>query len=408
MSRLVRVAGLLALGARGLLQAHAVYSLGLVFAGWAVDRRRTRPVLTAEPGLRIAALLVAHDEEQVIGGAVTRLCAQDYDREHYEVVVIADNCSDRTAEWARAAGATVIERHSGGARGKSAALGFGIDWVLRQGRFDAVAVFDADNHADPACLGKLAARLASGERIVQGFVDAKNPGAGWVPALSALGFWAMAALQQAPRERLGLSAPLMGTGWAAEIELCREELAALDSVTDDLELVARLALLGVRVAYEPAARVRDEKPDTLAQALRQRERWMRGRWAVVEEYVPRLLAAAFGRDGDRDLGERMRAFDACIQLAAPSVLFSGAALGAVAGVEFLRLRPARATLSLSLALLTFAAPLPELVAHRPPRRVWALYPLQPLYLLLSVPLSAAGFVRRGAATWRRTEHGASP
>ena len=53
-----------------------------------------------------------------------------------------------------------------------------------------------------------------------------NPTASWVATASALGFWAIAAVQQEPRERLGLSAPLMGTGWAAEIELCRSELAA--------------------------------------------------------------------------------------------------------------------------------------------------------------------------------------
>jgi hypothetical protein len=319
---------------------------------------------------------------------------------------VADNCSDRTVELARAAGATVLERRSGGARGKPAAVGFGVDWVVRQGRFDAVAVFDADNHAEPGCVRALARRLESGERIVQGFVDAKNPGASWVAAQSALGFWAMAALQQEPRERLGLSAPLMGTGWAAEIELCRRELAAVDSVTDDLELVARLALLGVRVAYEPEARVHDEKPHTLGQALRQRERWMRGRWSVVEEYAPRLVAAALGLDRERGAAERARAFDACVQLAAPSVLFTGAALGAVAGAELLLLRRARPLLSLVLSALTFAAPLPRLVAQGVPRAVLLLYPVQPLYLLLSVPLSAAGFLRRGAATWQRTQHGA--
>ena len=93
--------------------------------------------------------MVAHDEERVIGRAVESLRAQDYPREQLEVVVIADNCGDRTAERAAAAGATVIERRSGGARGKAQALAFGIDWVLRADRFDAVAVFDADNHADP-------------------------------------------------------------------------------------------------------------------------------------------------------------------------------------------------------------------------------------------------------------------
>jgi cellulose synthase/poly-beta-1,6-N-acetylglucosamine synthase-like glycosyltransferase len=412
--------GVLALGGKALLHAHALYSLGLVACGWVRSlERRSAPEASAAPEggeLRIAALVVAHDEERVIAAAVESLRGQDYPADRLEVVVIADNCGDRTAERADAAGATVIERTSGGARGKAQALAFGIDWVLRADRFDAVAVFDADNRADPDFIARLARRLAGGERIVQGFVDAMNPTASWVATASALGFWAIAAVQQEPRERLGLSAPLMGTGWAAEVELCKSELSAVDSVTDDLELVARLALLGVRVAYEPLARVRDEKPAVLSQALKQRERWMRGRWSVVERYLPRLLGAALGAGPERSPAVRARAFDACVQLAAPSLLFTSVALGTLAGTELLLARSlpraARMLLwaipppiSLAISALAFAAPAPRLLQYRVPLAAWAVYPLQPLYLLLSVPLSAAGFLRRGAPTWRRTEHG---
>jgi cellulose synthase/poly-beta-1,6-N-acetylglucosamine synthase-like glycosyltransferase len=413
--------GLLTFGGKSLLHAHALYSLGLLAGGFIYARVRDPGVASAtpasEPGLRIAALVVAHDEERVISGAVESLRAQVYPRELLEVVVIADNCADRTVERAAAAGATVIERRNGAAQGKAQALAFGIDWVLRAGRFDAVAVFDADNCADPDLILRLARRLAGGERIVQAFVDAMNPTASWVATASALGFWAIASVQQEPRERLGLSAPLMGTGWAAEIELCRSELAEVESVTDDLELVARLALRGVRVAYEPLARVRDEKPRDLAQAVKQRERWMRGRWAVVERYVPQLLRVALQGGPDRSMAVRLRAFDACIQLATPSLLFTSVALGTIAGAElvFLRSLP-RATrmlgaavsprLSLVLSALAFAAPAPRLFDYRVPKAVWAIYPLQPFYLLLSVPLSVMGFLRRRGRTWRRTEHGA--
>ena len=406
----------LALGGKALLHAHAIYSLGLIAGSWlrASGRRAAGDGVTADrAALRIAALVVAHDEERVIGGAVESLCRQDYPQDRLEVVVVADNCSDRTAEYAAAAGATVIERRSGGAGGKAQALAFGIDWVLRAERFDAVAVFDADNLAEPDFIAQLARRLAGGERIVQGFVDATNPTASWVASTSALGFWAIAAVQQEPRERLGLSAPLMGTGWAAEVELCRSGLLAVESVTDDLELVAKLALLGVRVAYEPAARVRDEKPTTIGQALAQRERWMRGRWAVVERYVPELLGAALG-GRKRGAAERARAFDACVQLTAPSLLFTSVALGTTAAIELAfarRLFRAAgglipAPVSLALSALAFLAPVPRLFGYGVPPAVWAAYPLQPLYLMLSVPLSASGFLRRGAPTWRRTEHGA--
>jgi len=277
------------------------------------------------------------------------------------------------------------------------------------GAFDAVAIFDADNTADPDFLARVAERLSGGERVVQGFVDSKNPDASWVAGSSALGFWAIAELAQGPRERLGLSTPLMGTGFAISLEEARRLLTTGGALTDDLDLAARLAARGIRVAYEARARTVDEKPTELRTAVAQRHRWMQGRWAVAGRHVPELLRVAFG-PGQRGLGARLRSFDVAVQLVAPSVLFTAVALALLAGSALVLASLARvgaplASWSLAVAAVYYLVPAAGIARHRPSPRVWLCYLLQPAYLAWSLPLAVSGFVMRRGERWIRTPKG---
>lgn len=381
---------------------YGLYAVGL----FVFSRRKeaaTAPPPPAAP--RVAVVLVAHDEEQVIANSVKALVAQRYPDGRFVVFVVADRCTDRTAELARAAGARVLERTSGPS-GKSPALAFGIDAIAPEG-FDAVAVFDADNLADEGFLASVAPRLAT-ERVVQGFVDSMNPDASWVASSSALGFWAIAELSQAPRERLGLSTPLMGTGFVLDVDLARKLLTTGGGLTDDLELTARLALSGVRVAYEANARTVDEKPIRLGTAVAQRKRWMQGRWAVVAEHGPSLMRATLR---EPDARAALRMFDVAIQLVAPSLLFTGVFTGllsalslGIARISDLGSQPL-GTVSLVAAAVYYAVPALAIARHRPGRKVWLCYFSQAFYLVLSLPLAVSGFLTRRERRWVRTPKG---
>src|SRR5436309_2851699 len=86
--------------------------------------RRRRAADQAGPRPTCAVLIPAHDEEAGIGGTIRALLPQLQlgDR----VVVIADNCTDRTAEQARSLGAVAAERNDPERRGKGHALDFGV------------------------------------------------------------------------------------------------------------------------------------------------------------------------------------------------------------------------------------------------------------------------------------------
>jgi len=59
---------------------------------------------------RFMAIIPAHNEEAVVGNLVESLKHQSYNKDLYDIYVIADNCTDNTAKIAREAGAIVYER----------------------------------------------------------------------------------------------------------------------------------------------------------------------------------------------------------------------------------------------------------------------------------------------------------
>src|SRR5712692_8125342 len=79
---------------------------------------------------RFAVVVPAHNEEQTIGPTLRSLLAIDYPRDRFEVVLVADNCTDRTARAGRRSGVRVLERHDSSSRGKGYALRWCFDALL--------------------------------------------------------------------------------------------------------------------------------------------------------------------------------------------------------------------------------------------------------------------------------------
>ena len=148
--------------------AVAVCALYLLTLALASSVGRRVPAGNAEPRSLLAVLVPAHDEERLIARCVESLLTQTYPRALYRVIVIADNCSDSTAEIARVVGAQVMVRDQPDARGKGQALRWAMDRVLAAANPpDAVVVVDADSIADSNLLSGLERQLAAGHGVVQ-------------------------------------------------------------------------------------------------------------------------------------------------------------------------------------------------------------------------------------------------
>lgn len=283
-----------------------------------------------KPTRRFRFVVPAHNESAGIADTVASLLAVDYPKELFEVVVVADNCSDDTAAKARAAGATVMERHDLDKRGKGYALDHAFSATPPE--VDSVVVIDADTLVSPNLLRAFAARRELGAKAMQADYAVRNPNAAWRTRLVAVAFGAFHIVRSRARERLGLSCGLRGNGMCFALELLKEIPHRAYSVVEDVEYGLRLGEAGHRVHYTDEAHVYGEMVTTAAAANTQRRRWEEGRKALVRENAWRLLRQGLTKPDRVQL-------DLALDLLIPplSTIAVGAVLGEIAGIGVLLL-----------------------------------------------------------------------
>jgi 1,2-diacylglycerol 3-beta-glucosyltransferase len=251
--------------------------------------RRSTPPRPGGAGRRFDLVVPAHDEAAGIGATVASLLALDWPAAQRRVLVVADNCTDDTAERAGAAGATVLVRRDAERRGKGYALAHAFDWSLADGFAEAVVVVDADTLASPNLLRAFAAQLADGAMALQARYAVRNPEASWRTRLMALAFALVHDVRSLGRERLGLSAGLRGNGMCFTAGLLRYQPHQAFSVVEDLEYGIRIGLAGHRVRYVGDASVAGEMPSGGPAGALQRRRWEGGRAALARRFAGSLL-----------------------------------------------------------------------------------------------------------------------
>ena len=287
------------------------------------------PARRPSPTTRFCIVVPAHDEEEGIAATVESLLAVDYPRELFEVLVVADNCSDRTAERARLAGATVLERVDAAKRGKGYALERAFGEILEAARADAVVVVDADTAVSANLLAAFDARLDRSAVALQAEYGVRNPEASWRTRLMTIAFATFHGLRGNARERLGLSAGLRGNGMCFATTLLRDVPHNAYSLVEDVEYGIRLGRAGHRVAHVHEAKVRGDMVATEGASRSQRRRWEEGRSALVKEHAWPLL-----RDG---LLQRNKVLlDLAVDLLIPplSTLAVGTAVGVAASLAY--------------------------------------------------------------------------
>ena len=247
----------------------------------------------SSPGdLGVVVLVPAHDEADYIGRCLATLRDQDYPSERYEVVVIADNCTDDTAAIAASSGACVMLREQPDAPGKGRALRWAIDLLFAQRTdIDAVVVVDADSVADRHLISGLVSRLASGADAVQGEYLALPDGRGARSELRSASMLLFHRVRFGGRAALGLPCHLVGNGMAFSRRLLEEHPWDAYTSAEDLEWSADLRLAGIQPLFAGDARLRAPIAKGGAAARTQRIRWEGGRVHVIRTRVPRLLRA---------------------------------------------------------------------------------------------------------------------
>ncbi|ULA65131.1 MAG: Putative Cell wall biosynthesis glycosyltransferase-like protein [Nitrospira sp.] len=230
---------------------------------------------------RFLILIPAHNEEVGIASTLESLRTLNYPDSHYQILVVADRCSDETAAVAKRWRAECFER-SDGQPGKGAALAWGIQQA-RSARiaFDAVVIVDADTLADRDLLVAFNAELQAGRQVQQGYNYISNPWASPFTRIIAVTGVLRNGRYYAGKTVLGLQGMLTGTGMCLSAGVLERRGWTAFSVGEDWEFSVELLLGGDKIYFNPMARTFAKESQSFKQASHQRLRWASGRYAVM-------------------------------------------------------------------------------------------------------------------------------
>jgi len=242
--------------------------------------------------LRFDFIVPAHDEAPIIEQTIASLQRVDWPNDRFRILVIADNCTDATANVAGLAGADVLIRDDPGRRGKGYALQYGFAASRERRWADAVVVVDADSDVSPNLLAAFAARIESGVHAVQAHYGVRNPMASWRTRLITIATASFMMLRSRARERLRLSCGIRGNGWCATHRLLEWVPYQAFSLAEDVEYGIAIGLAGYRVAYADEAHAYSDMVAGADVARTQRQRWERGRFQLIRSQTIPLFARA--------------------------------------------------------------------------------------------------------------------
>lgn len=343
-----------------------------------------------------AVLIPAHDE--AAGIVATLLALQAVAPAGTRILVVADNCTDDTAELARGCGVEVAERHDAARRGKGYALAFGRAQLAESTPPEVVVVLDADCQLAPGSIEALA-RTACQRRAPAQAVNLIAPDLA-APPLVQISSFAMVVknlFRSRGMQRLGGAALLTGTGMAFPWSLFAAADLATGSIVEDLSLGIEMTRAGHVPRLVEAAQVRSA-PAPLDVALQQRKRWEHGFLDTLRHRAVPVLASGLAR---RSWSEVLLGLHLLVPPLALLLMLAALALAAclACGLIGASIAPA-AILGALLALTLLLVATAWILGGRDVLSGASLL-RAPIYVLWKLPIYL-GFLRKPEASWTRT------
>ena len=287
---------------------------------------------------KYAVLIPARNEEMVIPHLIASIKGQTYPSELIDIYVIADNCTDNTAQVSMEAGAFhVYQRENKELIGK----GYALDYTLAKIREDypdndyaGYFVFDADNLLDERYIEEMNTMFSNGHRIITSYRNTKNYGTSWVSAGCSLWYLRESRFLNHPRTLLNTSCAISGTGFLVHREVL-EKVGGWKFflLTEDIEFTLHHVLEGECIAYCDKAVLYDEQPVKFSQSWRQRMRWTKGSMQVTRKYFFKMVKGIF-------TGKGFACFDLAVATMIPLILtilgFGVYVLAIILGLLFFR------------------------------------------------------------------------
>ena len=262
---------------------------------WLIGLFFTRKFKPAKKKHKYAILIAARNEKNVIGNLLDSINKQDYPSELLTTFVVADNCTDNTAEIARKHGAVCYERFDNEHKTKGFALQYLLEKIgedYDRMSFEGYFIFDADNLLKNDYISKMNDAFDSGEKIITSYRNTKNFDENWIASTYAIHWIRSIRCNHRARSVLRLATNIQGTGFLFTNEIVKNGWH-YTSLTEDRALTADAVAQGYRISYQDEAMFYDEQPTSLKVALRQRTRWSKGHLLAFIESGPYLFINIF-------------------------------------------------------------------------------------------------------------------
>ncbi len=244
----------------------------------------------AEKNYKYGIVVCARNESRVIGYLIDSINAQNYDKDKMKIYVVADNCTDDTAQVARKRGAVVYERFDTELVGKGYALDYLFKNIADTDDCDAYIVFDADNIVDRDFVYEMNKVYNEGYKVITSYRNSKNYDSSWVSAGYSLWFIRESRYLNHARHKLHTSCAISGTGFLIDKSLILENDGwKYHLLTEDIELTVDYVCNGNKIGFSNKSVLYDEQPLKFGQSWTQRMRWSKGFYQIIPRYGKRLL-----------------------------------------------------------------------------------------------------------------------
>ncbi len=282
----------------------AVYVFVFSFMGVFPEKKREG---TPKKQRKFAVMIPGYKEDAVIVDVATDALNQNYPKELFDVVIIADSFLPETIKQLKTIPVKLVEV-SFEKSTKSKALNKAMETIGDD--YDVALVLDADNMMKPDFIEKVNLAFDSGFKVVQGHRVAKNTNTAFA-ILDAISEEVNNHIFRKGHRKLGLSSALIGSGMAFEYAFFKDTMANVKAVGGfDKELELKLLRDRNTIEYLHFALVLDEKVQKADVFATQRKRWLSAQFIYFRRYFFSGLKELFLR-GNVDF------FDKVYQMVSP-------------------------------------------------------------------------------------------
>ena len=262
------------------------------------DKKKKLDTYEAKKLHKFAFIIAARNEQAVIGNLINSIKQQNYPAELIDVIVVADNCTDDTAQIAREHGAICYERFNNMLVGKGYALDYCFNKIVEQfgdyTAYDGYFIFDADNVIDKNYVKEMNKVFDRGYNVITSYRNSKNYDTIWITSGYSLWFIREAKYLNNPRMMLKTSCAVSGTGFLVNSSIIKKNNGwKFNLLTEDIQFSVVNILEGEKIGYCESAMFYDEQPTTFKQSWNQRMRWSKGFYQVMFRYGRELIAMMF-------------------------------------------------------------------------------------------------------------------